>query len=249
MPPGYPAPPRRPRHSPPAASVFPAGRGVRGGNPAGPGGAGWNPPSGVQSGPDLSFLSGLGNLDPKAIASPLPVLRELGGTQDSNARQLLFALRPYLKPERQEKVERALQLARLFRVGKKFLLKGMAMYNRYIRTDDGTYTKVSEEETPSGQPRQEPRQDSPPPDGSAAPFGGGEGIAGYLRRILDQLHLDRIDAGGSPASGTAVLPVPGEGGRGTAGGAGPAVDLMRQPDASGCLVLFLSHMIYNRFFR
>ncbi len=43
------------------------------------------------------------------------------------------------------------------------------MYNRYIRTDDGTYTKVAEEETPSGQPRQEPRQDSPPPDGSAAP--------------------------------------------------------------------------------
>ena len=54
---------------------------------------------------------------------------------------------------------------------------------------------------------------------------------------------------GSPASGTAVLPVPGEGGRGTAGGAGPAADLMRQPDASGCPVLFLSPMIYNRFFR
>lgn len=74
------------------------------------------------------------------------------------------------------------------------------MYNRYIRTDDGTYTKVSEEEIPSGQPRQEPRQDSPPPDGPPPfspppPFGGGEGIAGYLRRILDQLHLDRIDAG------------------------------------------------------
>lgn len=74
------------------------------------------------------------------------------------------------------------------------------MYNRYIRTDDGTYTKVSEEETPSGQSRQEPRQDSPPPDGPPPfspppPFGGGEGIAGYLRRILDQLHLDRIDAG------------------------------------------------------
>ena len=54
----------------------------------------------------------------------LPVLRELGEAQNSNARQLLFALRPYLKPERQDKVERALQLARLFRVGKKFLLKG-----------------------------------------------------------------------------------------------------------------------------
>ena len=75
-------------------------------------------------GPDLSFLSGLGNIDPKTIASLLPVLRELGAAQNSNARQLLFALRPYLKPERQDKVERALQLARLFRVGKKFLLKG-----------------------------------------------------------------------------------------------------------------------------
>ena len=57
---------------------FPPQAGASGaGTPQGPGGAGWNPPSGVQSGPDLSFLSGLGNLDPKAIASLLPVLREL----------------------------------------------------------------------------------------------------------------------------------------------------------------------------
>lgn len=73
---------------------------------------------------DPGFLSGLGSIDPKTIAALLPILRELGSGQNSNARQLLFALRPYLKPERQEKVERALQLARLFRVGKKFLLKG-----------------------------------------------------------------------------------------------------------------------------
>ena len=51
----------------------------------------------------------------------LPLLQELGGQQDSNARALLYALRPYLKPERQEKVERGLQLARLFHLGKKFL--------------------------------------------------------------------------------------------------------------------------------
>ena len=51
----------------------------------------------------------------------LPLIQELSGQQDSNARQLLYALRPYLKPERQEKVERALQLARLFHLGKKFL--------------------------------------------------------------------------------------------------------------------------------
>ena len=77
-----------------------------------------------QPGSGPGFLSGLGDLDPKAIASLLPVLRELGEAQNSNARQLLFALRPYLKPERQDKVERALQLARLFRGGKKFLLRG-----------------------------------------------------------------------------------------------------------------------------
>ena len=51
----------------------------------------------------------------------MPLIQELGGQQDSNARQLLFALRPYLKAERQEKIERALQLARLFHIGRKFL--------------------------------------------------------------------------------------------------------------------------------
>ena len=80
------------------------------------------------------------------------------------------------------------------------------MYNRYIRTDDGTYTKVAEEESPHGQPRQEPPPggtppNSPPPppngpsDSPPPPFSGTEGIAGYLRRVLDQLHLDRIDTG------------------------------------------------------
>ena len=67
----------------------------------------------------LSSLTG--GLDPQLLLRLLPLIQELGGQQDSNARQLLYALRPYLKPERQEKVERALQLARLFRIGKKFL--------------------------------------------------------------------------------------------------------------------------------
>lgn len=68
------------------------------------------------------LLSGLtGGLDPKLLMRLLPLIQELGGQQDSNARTLVYALRPYLKPERQEKVERALQLARLFHLGKKFL--------------------------------------------------------------------------------------------------------------------------------
>lgn len=68
------------------------------------------------------LLSGFtGGLDPKLLMRLLPLIQELGGQQDSNARALVYALRPYLKPERQEKVERALQLARLFHLGKKFL--------------------------------------------------------------------------------------------------------------------------------
>ena len=70
-------------------------------------------------GPDL--FSMLGGIDPKIIAKLLPLVQELGSQQNSNARALLYAMRPYLKAERQDKVERALQLARLFHLGRKFL--------------------------------------------------------------------------------------------------------------------------------
>ncbi len=77
-----------------------------------------SPPPAPKS-PDL--LSALiGGADPALLTRLLPLIQELGN-QDSNARQLLYALRPYLRPERQEKVERAIQLARLFHLGKKFL--------------------------------------------------------------------------------------------------------------------------------
>lgn len=81
---------------------------------------------GQQTGPQppqgTDLLSSLtGGMDPKVMLKLLPLIQELGGQQDSNARQLLYALRPYLKPERQDKIERALQLARLFHLGKKFL--------------------------------------------------------------------------------------------------------------------------------
>ena len=70
----------------------------------------------------LDFLSSLaGGLDPKLLAKLLPLVQELGQQQNSNSRQLLYALRPYLQSQRQEKVERALQLARLIHLGKKFL--------------------------------------------------------------------------------------------------------------------------------
>ena len=78
------------------------------------------PPS--PGGDPFSSLAGLtGGMDPAMLAKLLPLVQELGSQNDSNARQLLQALRPYLRPERQDKLERALQLARLFHLGKKFL--------------------------------------------------------------------------------------------------------------------------------
>lgn len=85
------------------------------------------PPPPLQQAPSpggspLSALSSLtGGMDPAMLSKLLPLIQELGSQNDSNARQLLYALRPYLKPDRQEKIERALQLARLFHIGKKFL--------------------------------------------------------------------------------------------------------------------------------
>ena len=78
-----------------------------------------SPPSGDNGASLLSSLAG--GIDPAMLTKLLPLVRELGGKQDSNARALLYALRPYLKEERQEKVERALQLARLFHLGKTLL--------------------------------------------------------------------------------------------------------------------------------
>ena len=51
----------------------------------------WSPPP--QGGGDL--LSSLaGGMDPKLMSRLLPLLQELGGQRDSNARNLLYTLRP-----------------------------------------------------------------------------------------------------------------------------------------------------------
>ena len=67
--------------------------------------------------------SPLGGLDPQTIARYLPLLQEL--TRDtSQTTQLLYALRPFLKNGKQDKVERAARLARLITIGKRFLSEG-----------------------------------------------------------------------------------------------------------------------------
>ena len=66
------------------------------------------------------FGSLLGGLDPKLVGELLPLLQEYGKS-NSQTMQLLYALRPFLKEEKQGKIERAAQLARIIHVGKKFL--------------------------------------------------------------------------------------------------------------------------------
>ena len=88
------------------------------------------------------------------------------------------------------------------------------MYNRYIRNDQGTYTRIPEEEprhtqggtSPSGQPnpppsgggQQPPHWDSaPPPRPDPPPSGenGPDSLSSLLRHLLDQFHLRSVVSG------------------------------------------------------
>lgn len=83
------------------------------------------PEGGPGGGPgDLSGLGNLlGGIDPAMLQRLAPLMGELSGNGGGNDErmQLLYALRPFLKPERRDKVERAARAARLIRVGKKLL--------------------------------------------------------------------------------------------------------------------------------
>ena len=68
------------------------------------------PPQGDPMG-DLSSL--LGGIDPGMIAKLLPVLSQLNRPESGETAAFLRALRPFLKPERQDKVERAAQLGQI----------------------------------------------------------------------------------------------------------------------------------------
>lgn len=64
-----------------------------------------------------------GGFDPMLLARFLPILQELRQS-NSQTTQLLYALRPFLKEEKQSKVERAAKLARVICIGKRFLTEG-----------------------------------------------------------------------------------------------------------------------------
>ncbi len=80
------------------------------------------PSSGLGSVGDL--LSQLtGGLDPDLLRRLLPVMQQMNRKESSEASALLYALRPFLREERRDKVERAAQLARLVHLAKVFFTK------------------------------------------------------------------------------------------------------------------------------
>lgn len=63
------------------------------------------------------------------------------------------------------------------------------MYNRYIRNDNGSYSRISQEEHAPPPPKPGPPPKTEPPPSK------GDGLTGFLRHILDQFHLDGVDTG------------------------------------------------------
>lgn len=72
------------------------------------------------------------------------------------------------------------------------------MYNRYIRNDNGSYSRVPQEEhhAPPKQepPRQEHREEHQEIHRSPS-SGKSDGLTGILRHFLDQFHLEGVDTG------------------------------------------------------
>lgn len=82
------------------------------------------PPTETSAPPSAPLGDLLGGIDPALLTRLLPVVQQLNRRESSEAAALLYALRPFLRAERQEKVERAVQLARLFHLAKVFFTKG-----------------------------------------------------------------------------------------------------------------------------
>ena len=73
------------------------------------------PPSGENP------LGVLSSIDPALLTRIIPVLQQMNRSESSEASAFLHALRPYLKPSRRDKVDRACQLARVIHLAKTFL--------------------------------------------------------------------------------------------------------------------------------
>ena len=61
--------------------------------------------------------------DPQLLKKLLPLLQD-ASCENGQSSRLLTAIRPYLRPEKQEKVAEALRMAHLITLGKRFMTEG-----------------------------------------------------------------------------------------------------------------------------
>lgn len=66
-------------------------------------------------------FSQLGGIDPELLQRLIPVLKQMNRPESSETSAFLYALRPFLRPSRRDKVDRAVQLARIIHLAKTFL--------------------------------------------------------------------------------------------------------------------------------
>ena len=167
-----------------------------------------------QAGGGTAGFGGSGGLDPALLGKLLPLAQEYGRS-NSASMQLLNALRPFLKPEKQGKVERGGTSGKAHPSGGKNSCRNGrdSVYNRYIRNEQGAYSRIPQQEPApgpvSGRPPPPPPSEPPPPGGDSSPGSlppGGpppkpqepsprppEGR--FLDRLLSRLHLGDIDSG------------------------------------------------------
>ena len=98
-------------------------RSLSGAQPAGeaspapeePGGAGYVPAGEASAPPAPDLAALMGQIDPQMIQVGMDVIRQVQSTEDRNA-ALLNALRPFLREEKQARLDRALRVARMTRL-------------------------------------------------------------------------------------------------------------------------------------
>ena len=86
------------------------------------------PPQGGTAGgmPNAGDLNAMlsqltGGLDPELLSRLLPVVSQMNRPESSETSALLYALQPFLRDKRRDKVARAAQLAKLIHLAKVFL--------------------------------------------------------------------------------------------------------------------------------
>ncbi|MDY6020411.1 MAG: hypothetical protein SPI70_03205 [Oscillospiraceae bacterium] len=79
------------------------------------------PPQNTSPPPDAGNpFSQLGAIDPELLQRLIPVIKQMNRPESSETSAFLYALRPFLKPSRRDKVDRAVQLARMIHLAKTF---------------------------------------------------------------------------------------------------------------------------------